>query len=270
MKPVILFRASLAEEGELEIARKYFRVVRSRMHIKPDELVIPRYSALPYYEELENDVEAIGAMLINSSSHHRYVANLPYWYQGLRDYTPKTFFLFAEAASYGRFPFVLKGATNSRKNLWKTHMFAKDEKEMEKVFSNLLDDSMIGSQNIVFREYEKFISYGEGINGAPITKEFRIFMCRDKVLAKGFYWASHPEVLETNVLNPNEIPDDFINKVASIVNGNINFWVMDVAQREDGEWRVVELNDGQMSGLSCVNPDELYSNLAQALKEQSV
>ena len=30
----------------------------------------------------------------------------------------------------------------------------------------------------------------------PITKEFRIFMYKDKVIAKGFYWANHPEVIE--------------------------------------------------------------------------
>jgi hypothetical protein len=28
---------------------------------------------------------------------------------------------------------------------------------------------------------------------------------------------------------------------------------------------VIETNDGQMSGLSCVNPDELYDNMARAL-----
>ena len=39
MKPVILLRSSLAEEGELEVAKKYFRVVNSRLDIKENELV---------------------------------------------------------------------------------------------------------------------------------------------------------------------------------------------------------------------------------------
>ena len=268
MKPVILFRASLAEEDELEIARKYFRVVKSRMDIKPDELVIPRYSALPYYEELENDVEAVGGMLINSYNHHRYVAHLPYWYHSVSDFTPKTFFRFADADSDGTYPFVLKGTTNSRKNLWKTHMFASNKEEMEKVWENLLNDSMIGEQEIVFREYEKFKSYGVAIGDLPITKEFRIFMYGDKVLARGFYWASHPEVIEEHKPDTNEIPDELINSISAAVKGHINFWVMDVAQREDGVWRLVELNDGQMSGLSCVNSDELYSNLAKVLDDE--
>jgi hypothetical protein len=46
---------------------------------------------------------------------------------------------------------------------------------------------------------------------------------------------------------------------------HIPFGVVDVAQARDGRWIVIETNDGQMSGLSCVNPDELYDNMARAL-----
>lgn len=265
MKPIILFRASLAEENELLTAKKYFDVVESRVDITPGSLVIPRYSALPYYDELDKDVNKLGSKLINGYSQHRYVAHLPYWYNHLSDFTPKTFFRFADAHSDGNYPFVLKGATNSRKQLWKTHMFAKNEEEMRRVFNNLMDDVFIGDQGVIFREYEKFISYGVGISDLPITKEFRIFMYKDKVLAKGFYWASHPEVVEEHKPNPNEIPQEFIDDIALIVSQKINFWVMDVAQREDGQWRLVELNDGQMAGLSCVSADELYNNLRKEI-----
>ena len=39
--------------------------------------------------------------------------------------------------------------------------------------------------------------------------------------------------------------------------------MIDVAEREDGVWRVVELNDGCMSGLSGCIADELYRNLRE-------
>lgn len=41
---------------------------------------------------------------------------------------------------------------------------------------------------------------------------------------------------------------------------------MDIAQKEDGGWVVVELNDGSMSGLSCIDPDELYNNLLKEIQ----
>ena len=43
---------------------------------------------------------------------------------------------------------------------------------------------------------------------------------------------------------------------------------IDVAQTESGEWIVVELNDGQMSGLSENNPEVLYKNLTTVLRNK--
>lgn len=47
-----------------------------------------------------------------------------------------------------------------------------------------------------------------------------------------------------------------------------NFYVVDVAQTESGDWLVVELNEGQMSGLSDNNPDIFYSALKQSINNK--
>jgi len=44
--------------------------------------------------------------------------------------------------------------------------------------------------------------------------------------------------------------------------------VVDVARTESGEWIVIELNDGQQSGLSDNDPDQLYSNMKKMLDGQ--
>jgi len=261
----ILFRKSLAEEGECEVAKRYFDVIESRSLIQAGDNIICRYSALPYYQEMEKDVLNLGGTLINSYMDHQFVADLQTWYPFLFDLTPKTWFSLAEVCQDPyEGPYVLKGKTNSRKNLWRTHMFAKDKQEMREVYFRLQDDGLTGDQGIVIRQFERFKSYGEAISGMPITKEFRFFVFNDKVIAKGFYWSSHPEVIDKHKPDVNEVPTSFINEVLWRVGDKMNFYVFDVAQREDGEWRVVELNDGQMSGLSCIDPDELYSNLAEA------
>jgi hypothetical protein len=59
------------------------------------------------------------------------------------------------------------------------------------------------------------------------------------------------------------------HKVAAIVSENCNFFVVDVAQKDDGGWVVVELNHGTMSGLSACDPEELYKNLAKAIEEDA-
>lgn len=265
MATKILFRKSLAEEGECEVAKRYFDVIESRSLIQPGDFIICRYSALPYYQELEQDIKNLGAKLVNSYMDHQFVADLATWYPFLHDLTPKTWFSLAEAiADPYEGPYVLKGNTNSRKSLWKTHMFAQNKDEMRQVYFRLQDDGLIGDQGIVIRQFERFRNYGEAISGMPITKEFRFFVFNDTVVAHDFYWSSHPEVVEAHKPDSNEVPRSFINEVLWRVGDKMNFYVFDVAQREDGEWRVVELNDGQMSGLSCIDPDRFYNNLAHA------
>jgi hypothetical protein len=43
------------------------------------------------------------------------------------------------------------------------------------------------------------------------------------------------------------------------------FFVLDLAQTIAGSWIVVEVNDGQMSGLSGCDADTLYRNMAAVL-----
>lgn len=257
----VLFRKSLAEQGEFEVCKKYFNTISNRTLLGIYETVIGRYSVLPFYKELEEDLSIIDCKLINSYNQHQYVANIYEWYEELKHLTPKTWFAPSDVPKTLNSSFVLKGNTNSRKFLWKSHMFAETNKDIMSVYSRLLDDELISHQGIVIRQFEKFINFGYDLVGIPITKEFRFFMYKDKMLSSGYYWANHADYLYPEDIDPNQVPQDFIAEVASVVSKHINFWVMDVAQREDGQWRLVELNDGQMSGLSCNDADKLYSNL---------
>ena len=263
MNSKILFRKNLAEEGEFDAAVAAIgkeSVIESRSLIKPGDTVVCRYSALPYYEELERDVSILGGSLINSRLQHNYVANFWNWYEDLEEFTPKSYGSLQDLSSVDG-PFVLKGCTNSRKHRWNTHMFAKSYVDAVSVSCNLMDDPFIGEQGIVFRKYEKLASYGVGINNLPISKEFRLFVFNGEVIAKGFYWANQPEIIEQYNPNADEIPINFIDAIINRVGNKINFYVIDIAQKASGEWIVIELNDGQMSGLSCIDPIEFYKTL---------
>ncbi len=261
---VILFRQSLAEENEFSVANKHFFVVEQRSAIPYNSLVIGRYSVLPYYQELEQDLGY--SKLVNSYSQHRFVADLASWYPLFEDLTPKTWFSLEEFNDNISFSesrkssFVLKGETNSRKQLWSTHMFAKTSVEVVDVYGRLLDDSLISHQNICIRLFENFKKYGTQINGMPVIKEFRIFVYRGSIVSKGFYWSNFIDEINPKP-DSKEIPEDFLQDIINRVGDKINFWVMDVAQREDGEWRLIELGDAQMAGLSCNEPEEFYKNL---------
>jgi len=48
------------------------------------------------------------------------------------------------------------------------------------------------------------------------------------------------------------------------------YFVVDVAETDSGDWILIELNDGTMSGISENNPDVLYCNLAAVLSDKKI
>ncbi len=260
--PVIYFRGSLAEQTEKDAAKEHFRVIERRSQVVSGDLVIPRYSALPFNKELCEDISHVGATSINTFRQHCYVADIRNWYYDLGDLTPRTWFALDQIPEEG--PFVLKGATNSKKLLWNTHMFAKNKSEAGQIHTRLSQDSTIGVQPIYIRQYVPLKTLMFGLNDLPISEEYRFFVLDGKVIASGFYWSSHAEDIAVPV-SPSNIPESFIQKVIDAVGDKIRFWVFDAALTLSGEPILIELNDGQQSGLSEIDPNIFYKNLKQAL-----
>lgn len=267
MKPLILYRNTELDflDHELPAMKKYFDVTDSRMNVGYQDLVIARYSCLPYYKELENDLKTRDATMINSYSEHQYIADLMAWVPDLDGLTPQTWNRLQDLPDEG--PFVLKGKTNSKKFLWNTHMFAKTKKEATQVYLRLQDDELIGRQDIYIRRYVPLRKLSEGTNGLPICEEYRFFVCHGEVLCSGFYWSSHSEDLKEEGRYPNidAVPHDFLQKIIQKIGYKAPFVVIDVARTESGDWIVIELNDGQMSGLSDIEPETLYRRLHEVV-----
>jgi hypothetical protein len=261
MKSIILYRDDADWQIEKEAAAKYFPCVKSRMEIKKDDLVIARFSALPFYKEQEYDINYVGAKMINTYRQHRYIADLGNWVNDLEDLTPKTWNRLQDIPEEG--PFILKGETNSKKYQWKTHMYASNKREAIDVESKLNGDSLITYQNIYIRQYVPLKTFTVGFQGLPITNEYRFFCYKDKILSGGYYWSSHTEELLEMGIKPDvkSVPEDFLNKVINRVKDNVNYYVIDVAETQSGEWIVIELNDGQCSGISDNDPEVIYKNL---------
>lgn len=171
-------------------------------------------------------------------------------------------------------PVVLKGETNSLKYVWNTHAFARNKREAIEVHGRLTRDSLTGSQKIYAREYVPLETFTMAPQGLPITREFRFFVYKSTILSGGFYWSSHTEELHDIGIrpDPDEVPREFLDEVIRRIQETEqgtppppSFYVVDVAKTEEGGWIVIELNDGQMSGLSDNDPGVLYSNLKKAI-----
>lgn len=269
MIPVILYRGGreCMDEEELEAATSHFHCVTSRMAVGRDWLVIGRYSVLPFYRELEQDIRSIGSRLINTHEQHLYVADLQNWVADLGALTPATWNRLEDIRGTTG-PFVLKGATNSKKFQWKTHMFARDWLDAGTVYDRLCEDGLIAQQHIYIRQYLPLTTYFEDVVGLPVTKEFRFFVYEGEILTGGYYWSSHIDALREQGIDPKpeEVPKEFLAEVLRRVGKKVAFYALDVAELSDGRWIVIELNDGQMSGLSMNDPKVLYARLAERLK----
>lgn len=258
---VVLFRKQFEDFGDdlkqefLECS-KHFDVVEYRSNIPRNSLVIGRYSVLPFYKELERELSQRGSSLINTYTQHNYIADIRNYYLDVVQFTPKTYTVW-DNLPQGKY--IVKGITNSRKHQWNTHMFAETKEDVPKVVARLFDDQLILNQGVVVREFVPLIKLGEGINGLPISEEYRLFFYGDKYLAGGFYWSNYENADKMKV--PRRVVD-FGKMIARIVSKHTNFFVIDVGVKDDGDLLMIELNDGQMSGLSMVDPNMLYENLA--------
>lgn len=271
MKPVIFFREKNQDREEIHQAQQFFPYYTSRVLIPHDSLVIGRYSCLPFYDELERDVHHLNSQLINSGFQHSYIASFDYYWD-IEPYTFKTWFSLADVPySRREQPLVVKGRTNSKKSQWNKMMFAQNFAQAVHIGAELMLDPMIGEQGIIVREFTELETFEKGINDMPMTNEWRVFFYRNNLLAYGYYWGEildNQEPVRQAQADFEETGLNFAKEVASIISDFTNFFVIDIAKTQDGRWVVVEVNDGQQSGLNfTVKPEELYANLANCLAE---
>lgn len=260
-EPVILFRRSPDINDELPFAQKYWKVVHQRTECR-DCLVVGRYSVLPFYSELERDLKFHNCKLVNSFFDHEWISEFGY-YEDLKEYTFPTWFELERVPDQG--PFVLKGKTNSRKYRWRTDMFAPDKKAAVEIYCRLMDDYMIGTQGVIIRQYVPLKKLGQDpISGVPWSNEWRFFYYKGQLVSYGYYWASaEGEVCARAQMTAEGL--EFAAKVAAVAAEHVDFYVLDVAEKEEGGWVLVEINDGQQSGLSNNDADVFYRRLRELI-----
>ncbi len=270
MKPVLLFRKNKIFQDEINIAKKYFDVYHHRTDIPANSFVIPRFTMLPYPEELEYDVLNLKSKLINTASQHQYIAQFDYYYD-IEKYTPRTWFRFEDIPfSKREQPFVIKGKTNSKKFEWKEKMFCENFNEVVKKGSALLMDSAISEQGIIIREFQELETFETLDNGLPITNEWRIFFFQEEVIAFDYYWGIIED--KTKVVEKRKDFEEnglyFAKEVAKNISEFVPFFVLDVAKTNNGHWIIIEINDGCQSGLNhTIDPDIFYKNLFKSVNK---
>jgi hypothetical protein len=263
MQPIILFRSELAFQYELRVVREYFEVIEQRCACPKDRLVIGRYSILPFYQELERDIEIMGSRLVNTWEQHHWIANFDY-YQDLKEYTAESWDDSNIHLCRHPGPFVVKGRLNSLKHRWKDRMFAKTKRQAIELGKELAQDSNIREQGVIYRKYVPLVTYEVGLHDLRYTNEWRLFYLGNTRISHGYYWSLAENVVDRTL---SQEGFSFADRVAAIAAQQTRFFTLDIAEKEEGGWILIEVNDGQSSALSENDAHVLYGNLQNALAE---
>ncbi|MDF1660736.1 MAG: ATP-grasp domain-containing protein [Planctomycetota bacterium] len=225
---------------------------------------------LAQYEALYQGLLAKGIGLMTSPGQYAHCHHFPNAYPIIENWSPRSIWLEKEGGfspervvhacrAFGEKPIVIKDYVKSQKHYWKEACFvpcANDSEALDKVmrrFIELQGESLAGG--LVFREFVPLKELGvHPQSGMPMSREFRIFFFNRAPISILKYWddAADPE------LGP---PRDLFLAVAAQIDSA--FFSMDVAQTVGGDWLILEIGDGQVSGFSeAVDLPLFYSKLA--------
>lgn len=212
-----------------------------------------------HYAALFEALDERNVRLINDPDQYRHTHHLPECLPVIRDATPATVWLrgvptleqiMDAVRPFGDRPMIVKDFVKSRKHEWADACYIPSASDREAVirvvgrFLDLQDDSL--NEGLVFREFVEFAPVGKHPKtGLPMTEEYRIFWLDGEPLYAAPYWEGGGYLEE----GP---PIGAFAGIAQSVKSR--FFTMDVARVTGGSWMIVELGDGQVSGLPS-DPD---------------
>lgn len=224
------------------------------------------------YEMLYAALLARRVRLVNTPEAYELCHYLPQWYSLLEGETPRSIWteagedlslphLLERLSVFGNNPVIVKDWVKSRKHEWHEACFipsASDSEAAGQVITHFLErqgaDLNIG---LVVREFVPLAPLSRHPkSGMPLTKEYRLFFYNGELVSVSRYW-------DAAEYADDALPLDRFRALAAKVGSR--FFTMDVAQKTDGGWIVVELGDAQVAELpASADPQAFFAALADS------
>ncbi len=201
--------------------------------------------------------------LINTPQQYQHCHYLPKSYDLIKSYTPQSSWCTSLDSNsindlldtFETGPLIVKDFVKSEKHNWDEACYipsASDKSHAMKIISRFLE--LRGSylnEGIVLRRFEELTYLAtHSKSGMPLTKEYRLFFYFNELAAVLNYWNEGDYGTQQPEL-------DIFRGVGRTIQSN--FFTMDIAQKVDGSWMIMELGDGQVAGLpETMDVRELY------------
>jgi hypothetical protein len=218
------------------------------------------------YALLHEALAARGQVLVNTPSQYQLCHEIPEWVGLFEGLTPATRWIDKADVSESSLrallrdfvsgPLIVKDFVKSRKHEWYEACFisdAADEDSALRVMNRFIElqaESLYGG--VVLRRFVPLEQIGEHPRSkTPLGREWRVFVKAGAVSPIPYWGQNESEVPDLTVFG------DAMSRISS------NFWTMDLAHTKEDKWIVLELGDGQVSGLpEATNTEACYRFLA--------
>ncbi|MBT31487.1 MAG: hypothetical protein CMO01_17665 [Thalassobius sp.] len=225
------------------------------------------------YKRLYTKLLGKNIVLINSPEAYDHAHYLPNAYPIIEAYTAKSVFIDLASnepdyqqiskslETFGNKPIIIKDYVKSEKHYWKEACFIPDASNSE-IVKNVTDKflELRGSylnKGLAYRAFLNLEPLTEHAkSGMPLSKEFRAFFMAGSCIAFSQYW----DGVTYNDLTPAFSELEVLKDIRS------NFFSVDIAKTTEGKWLIIELGDGQVSGIpENVDLEDFYHQLYNGL-----
>jgi hypothetical protein len=201
------------------------------------------------YQILYDTVKKSGCVLINNTIEYTTCHHFPEVYKYIKDFTPKYSLEFNGIKNLGP-EFIIKDYVKSEKG---TDLFKFSTDISHDEFITIVNKFKIQRGNsfnvgIVLKEVVQLKKYG------IYTNEWRLFIYKGKIISCDY-----------NINNDNFKTPTNLNFIKDLIKDiPSNFYTIDIAEKEDGSWTILETGDGGVSGLAVnANIMSFYNSFYQ-------
>lgn len=217
------------------------------------------------YEKLYCAVIDSGAALITNPERYAEAHYLPLGYEHIKPETPESAWIEGDSLQdawclyqpFRNADAIIKDWVKSAKHRWREACFipaGTDEAGFERIFKNFRQArGHLFNRGVVIRRFVPLATRGTDLRGFPLVDEYRLFYFDHRLLAMP-RMDYHLDVLR-NIHRWDAIAARFASRFISI----------DVARLDSGDWTIVEVGDGGVSGLPLsIDVAEFYAALLKA------
>jgi hypothetical protein len=225
---------------------------------------VGRFGAAEDYEKLYAELAELGVKLIHSPEQHQLCSELPQWYPLLEGMAPESWWFETApdartAGDLAGWPLFMKGSRQTSRHKASLSIIH-DEAEYDAAIASYATDRLLHWQQIVIRRFERLrpvaADMGQKI---PASFEFRSFWWHGELVGVGPYFCEFARY-DWNQAERGEALE--LAKEAAR-RAALPFVVIDLAQRIDGKWIIIEINDAQECGYTGVKPLPLWQRMVE-------